>query len=305
MKKCTLTFLTPCFCAGADQNTPEIRPASIRGELRKWLRICGATLADETEIMGGIVNKDAKKSKVTIRVANEFKKAAHARDLPSSTGISNSAYLLHFANPMPKDHEQNRTADKRFIAPESSFDLIVIDKLKNDIHKVLLYKAIDAMILLGSLGLRSTRTCGAWYSEENANLTFEEIQSKLYDLDLPLEIGFLEKDNTTLIVQDWKKSIDALGATLRCYRASKVTGTKKLTAGKQGDNQTPLGTATPRQKSGLHLRPIQCKDGIISLLYYTDMFLDVKSKLVPFDILNDLDEDSDSKNKSLYSITPI
>ncbi|MCL2104631.1 MAG: type III-B CRISPR module RAMP protein Cmr1 [Kiritimatiellaeota bacterium] len=38
-----LSFITPTFLAGANQNTPEIRASSIRGQLRWWFRVLGGT----------------------------------------------------------------------------------------------------------------------------------------------------------------------------------------------------------------------------------------------------------------------
>jgi CRISPR type III-B/RAMP module RAMP protein Cmr1 len=40
-RKIKITFITPCFCRGADcsdSGEPEIRPASIRGQLHWWFR---------------------------------------------------------------------------------------------------------------------------------------------------------------------------------------------------------------------------------------------------------------------------
>src|SRR5215470_1516467 len=38
-----LTFITPCFFAGANQAVAELRPSAIRGQLRWWFRALGGS----------------------------------------------------------------------------------------------------------------------------------------------------------------------------------------------------------------------------------------------------------------------
>ena len=52
-KPYTVELITPCFCAGADQTTAEIRAPSIRGELRWWFRVLGGTPEQERAVFGG------------------------------------------------------------------------------------------------------------------------------------------------------------------------------------------------------------------------------------------------------------
>jgi CRISPR type III-B/RAMP module RAMP protein Cmr1 len=59
-------FITPCFCGGADQSKPELRTQSIRGQLRWWYRICGATRDEEVELFGST----EKISPLTVRIEN-------------------------------------------------------------------------------------------------------------------------------------------------------------------------------------------------------------------------------------------
>lgn len=48
----TLETVTPMFLAGADNQTPELRPPSVRGQLRYWLRAAlGAVVGDNLEAL--------------------------------------------------------------------------------------------------------------------------------------------------------------------------------------------------------------------------------------------------------------
>jgi hypothetical protein len=62
-----LEFITPLFSRGAYENRPEIRAASIRGQLHGWLRILGGAPAEEKSIFG-TVHGGAIASKVVVRV---------------------------------------------------------------------------------------------------------------------------------------------------------------------------------------------------------------------------------------------
>ena len=48
-----LEFITPLFSHGATDQ-PEIRPASIRGQLHAWFRIMGGDIEAERRVFGGI-----------------------------------------------------------------------------------------------------------------------------------------------------------------------------------------------------------------------------------------------------------
>ena len=53
-----LEFITPLFSHGATDQ-PEIRPASIRGQLHAWFRIMGGDIEAERRVFGGIKHKKA------------------------------------------------------------------------------------------------------------------------------------------------------------------------------------------------------------------------------------------------------
>lgn len=67
MPRQTLTFLTPCFCGGADNKAgpAELRVPSLRGQLRYWTRVLfhvpgkpDVAAKKEHELFGGIRAKD-------------------------------------------------------------------------------------------------------------------------------------------------------------------------------------------------------------------------------------------------------
>ncbi|WP_166792913.1 hypothetical protein [Methylacidiphilum caldifontis] len=46
----SITFLTPCFCGGAEQNVAETRASAVRAELRWWFRVLGGTKEQEKQV---------------------------------------------------------------------------------------------------------------------------------------------------------------------------------------------------------------------------------------------------------------
>ena len=139
-----ITFITPCFCRGADcseNGNPEIRPASIRGQLHWWFRALGGTPQDENVIFGS-VHGGAKASKLVVRVR-----------YPQNVVTTQSPTL---------PHKPDRPASKKAIAPDVSFDLLLSTRLgglSNDLEAKF-NRTLNAWLLMGSLGLRATRGGG-------------------------------------------------------------------------------------------------------------------------------------------------
>ena len=135
-----LTFITAAFCRGA-YSTPEIRPPSIRGQIHWWFRALGGLYHDEKTIFGG-VNQGAEASKVVVRVSNIKGTTAELRTLPHKQGGEAS----------PKDAW----------SPGTTFKLHVAYRLGGlgSKHRESFERALEAWLLLGTLGLRSTRAAG-------------------------------------------------------------------------------------------------------------------------------------------------
>ncbi len=155
--KFKLRLISPAFIAGTDKNMPEMRAASIRGQLRYWLRaMIGAStssLADvwqkESKVFGSTSNGSA----VSVRVY---------RDSPEKYG--SYAMLPHRAN-------DNQRSYQKALNPGQLYDLELVTppgmKLPDDV-----LNALKLWSLLGGIGRRSRRMFGAvqitanegWYS---------------------------------------------------------------------------------------------------------------------------------------------
>lgn len=144
MSQYKITFITPLFSRGAYENSPEIRPPSIRGQLHWWFRALGGTYADEKGIFGGVKNGTVA-SKVVIRVSDV-------------NGETNSKYYT-----LP--HKPAVTKDA--YCPETSFHLHVFERLGGlkGTLKVGFERVLKAWLLFGTLGLRSTRAAGSFIWE--------------------------------------------------------------------------------------------------------------------------------------------
>ena len=144
-KTIRITFITPCFCRGADCSpfgTPEIRPSSIRGQLHWWFRALGGSSLDENSIFGS-VHGEATASKIVVRVR-----------YPLSPRTENSPTLPHKSG--------GPASPKQAMAPGVSFDLLLSTRLGGltaALEKKLAH-AVDAWLLMGALGLRATRGGG-------------------------------------------------------------------------------------------------------------------------------------------------
>jgi hypothetical protein len=141
-----ISFTTPCFCRGADcseNGAPEIRPPSIRGQLHWWFRALGGTAADENAIFGS-VHDDAKASKIVVRVR-------YPQPVPAPQKIAT----------LPHKHGGS-ASPKNALPAGTAFDLLISTRLGglSPNLKQKFTRALNAWLLLGSLGLRATRGGG-------------------------------------------------------------------------------------------------------------------------------------------------
>ena len=152
--KIPITFITPCFCRGADcsdNGAPEIRPASIRGQLHWWFRALDGSPEDEKNIFGSVRN-GAKASPLVVRVKYDSIAEKKSPTLP---------------------HKPERPASKQAIADGVSFELRIstrLDGLSPDLEKKF-FRALNAWLHLGALGLRATRGGGnfTWDTPKTSN----------------------------------------------------------------------------------------------------------------------------------------
>lgn len=230
-KTIKITFITPCFCRGADcsdNGEPEIRPASIRGELHWWFRILGGTPQEENAVFGN-VNGGGMASKIVIRVKYP--------DL----GVQSMATLPHKKGKQDKqDNQDKMAASKKAFKPGSAFELLISTRLGGlsvDLEKKF-ERALEAWLHLGALGLRSTRG-GGNFSWEGQPQTPEEYRQAIALFNL----------KTVLIDEVFERAEDArtvISDTLD-YKAF-------------DDNNAPLGKINGRKTSPLRFRIIKFSD---------------------------------------------
>ena len=161
--KYKLEFITPLFSYGADSpdykqhidGTPEIRAASIRGQLHHWLRLVGGDAEAERAIFGAVQmnfgGKELKPSASRIVVRVEVIE-------PENPATPSRATLPHKSG--------GPAASKPCFAPGTRFTLHVFERLggiDTEQHRELARRAIEAWLLAGSLGLRATRGGGAFH----------------------------------------------------------------------------------------------------------------------------------------------
>ena len=144
-KTVIITFITPCFCRGADcspSGAPEIRPASIRGQLHWWFRALGGSPQDENVIFGTI-HGGAKASRVVVRVR-----------APLSPSLMQSPTLPH--------KEGGPASPKQALAPGTAFDLLLSTRLGglSAALEAQFIRTLEGWLLMGALGLRATRGGG-------------------------------------------------------------------------------------------------------------------------------------------------
>jgi len=144
MSRYRIEFFTPLFSRGAYEDRPEVRPSSIRGQLHWWFRALGGRFEDEKTIFGS-VHKGATASRIVVRVSN----------VEGSTG--------KFA---ALSHKQGGQANPRMAyAPGTAFSLHVLRRLAplTSAQHATFQRSLEAWLLLGTLGLRSTRAGGSFH----------------------------------------------------------------------------------------------------------------------------------------------
>lgn len=138
-----LEFITPLFSRGSYEDRPEVRPTSIRGQLHWWFRALGGNATDEKAIFGGI-HGGAKASRVVVRVS-------------SVVGTTDSVNTLPHKPPA-------QASRKAAYQIGTKFNLQILFRL-GDLDARLqstFERTLETWLLLGTLGLRSTRAAGSF-----------------------------------------------------------------------------------------------------------------------------------------------
>ena len=238
-----LELITPCFCAGAEPAQAEIRAPSVRGKLRWWFRVLGGTPSQEAAVFGSAAGSVGGSSAIRVRIDNVNTPCQW--EPPRFSGISNTGYILYFAKASQKGA---RWQSDGALPPGTSFELQLAwhRGIAEDL-RALFDLSLDAFLLLGSLGLRSTRGLGCFDTKEKpfTDDAFRSLKSAIQRRDP----GFLTDYGEYRGGQD--ALLEALGGQLRGLR-------KDFSAGPPGRSEpTPLGSSNPRQSSAVYLRPVR------------------------------------------------
>ena len=262
IEKFKLTFITPCFCAGANQKIAEIRPSSIRGELRWWFRCLGGTQAQESQVFGSTAGSETSSSSpLVIRVANiQLSDTYHEPTFtsPNDPG-SYHHYFLSAPNEnlnketrmweTPPDKQKGKIRKESQIPKESTFELqLYLRRNLPEETKKLLEKTISIFKQLGSIGYRKTRGFGAWRHDDSI-VTSTELSSILDSLD-----GFSHQMGNIAASPDMPFN----------QIEGKIKGNKKAQTGLRlkwpAKYPSPLGTSEGiRQTSSVYFRPTAVK----------------------------------------------
>lgn len=246
--------ITPCFCAGADQTKPEIRPSAIRGALRWWFRCLGGTPEQECHVFGS--SEPIAASSVQVRVSQILAKAEGM--MPQPKAMTPKAYILHFASiaggNSSRFGEGPRWNPQACYGTGTSFTLH-LRQLRGitDKEKDLLSRSVQAFKHHGSIGMRVTRGLGA-------------VQASCVNMDsfvktdvMLQEHGFtVRRSNRTHKV--WDSVLEEAGKWLKNDLRDEfgAGGMKKPT------QATALGSIDPvRQTSAVYLRPIKLNNQLI------------------------------------------
>lgn len=250
-----IAFLTPCFCAGAEQTRAELRPSAIRGQLRWWFRCLGGTPAEEQDVFGGVHGDNPTASTFSIRVRvkpNDGFKDWHLQ-IPKQGVEDARAYLLGFFCGRTGRLQTNDGA-----LPPGSKAVLQVTFKRPPSPK--LEQALRIFFSIGALGFRATRAAGAFatVAPQQALTTqgWKDIASELRAAGF--HVALLAADFNV----DWVSLIRFAGDLLK----NKLRGRDGLDigAGRNGTKPNALGSAEPRQASVLHLRPVRI-DGRLRL----------------------------------------
>ncbi len=264
-----LELITPCFCAGSIPAIAELRAPSIRGKLRWWFRVLGGNRGQELEVFGG-VSRECKRPSARGEIPSQNGGKIGAKEVSDGCGTSsalvvrvsdvdirrqwspisitespNSGYLLYFAK---ASGNGARWVAGGAIPPGASFQLQLLWRRKVSSRTQELFDlALDAFLLLGSLGLRSTRGLGCF---ETRGRPFS--REALETLMARMKVNSPEfRANLGVFRGEKEKLIDGLGAQLRGLRSG-------FSAGPPGrPRSSPMGSSLPRQTSAVYLRPVK------------------------------------------------
>lgn len=173
-----LSFLTPCFCAGADQTVAELRSSAIRGQLRWWFRALGGTPEQEGAVFGSTAGGEGCASLLQVRT-RLIQRGPDWKPFRMSPGQP-GAYIWFFASVASDKKRWWKQAPGRGNQPPGVFNpqgnLPPLTRFQIHIRQLrsvadpsaekLLRVAIQSLLRFGGVGMRLTRGMGAWECAE-------------------------------------------------------------------------------------------------------------------------------------------
>lgn len=287
---------TPMFLGGANQREPELRPASIRGALRYWLRAAlGGVIGDNNlatlhRLEAQVFGETDRGSAVWVKMRGDLEEMMEYdldRDKKGKQTRSGHNYFYY----------STRLGDNRrvpFAARQAGLTLILATRPGAvNADDALRKAAASAWLLthLGGLGMRARRCAGSVQVVQGSipGLPDFVISAQTpQDLQRHLEVGLqqvcaamgtwqrpskafdvLHPDVCRVWVvagdspwQTWKDAVDAIGSALQCFRAG------------QGANRNTINSifgvpilhgpnhGLQRRASPLHLRITKLASGV-------------------------------------------
>jgi CRISPR-associated protein Cmr1 len=151
-----LKLISPAFIAGTDKNNPEMRAASVRGQLRYWLRAMVGASTDSLEEVrqreSAVFGSTSIGSKVSVRVYGRAK-------------TEKVAMLPH------REGTKNNVSKAEAIKLEQRFQLQFATRPGVSLPDDALY-ALALWSLLGGIGRRSRRMMGAVEVQPQSDVTW-------------------------------------------------------------------------------------------------------------------------------------
>ena len=259
-----IEFLTPCFCAGACQTRAELRPPSIRGQLRWWFRCIGGTPNEEQTVFGGVRDKNPLASSFVVRVRQQPSGGQKdwEKKIPGK-GVGALAYLQGFFC-----DRTGRLQPHGAIPPGST---AVIELLFKTPPTPRLEQSLRLFFSIGAIGFRATRAAGAIASREHQLTPQSWKQLELELAGAGFTVHLLDDD----FKNDWAALLLRAGNLLKHKLRGKNGG-----LGVSSAQPSPLGSPDPRQASALLFRPVRI-DGHLRLALIEaphDRVLDAESR---------------------------
>jgi CRISPR-associated protein Cmr1 len=258
-------FITPCFCAGADQSKAEVRAPSIRGQLRWWFRVLGGSYEQEKRVFGGVHDraeckeKGAMKSQVTIRVSGV--QNGPGAEIPFSMNPNTEgAYIWYYASvsgDKKRWWQNGRRGDQNpegHLAVGTKFILSVhLDEGIRPADFRQFKTALECFLRFGGLGMRLTRGMGAVFCpkfsgdfEVNKKVSEELLHSAGFD------VYWHAPEHSS-----WVDGIIQAEQELKGLRSECSS-----------NSPSRLGSSKPRQTSAVYFRVVKLGAGVFRLLRF-------------------------------------